>query len=276
MLKRRTYLAALCVAFAVAWALLAIDPHDRSDWLLENVLLVAFAAALLAIHRSLLLSRISYTTIFAFLLLHTIGAHYTYSLVPWQEWIHWLSGGAVAAPTASRNHFDRLVHFFYGLLLAYPVREVFLRVAELRGFWGYFFPLNVTLSTSVLYELAEWAAAEVFGGDLGVAFLGTQGDVWDAQKDMALAGAGATIAMAITAALNYALERDFAMEWIESLRVKHPAPLGEDEIRRLWLARKRRHAPGGAGGDSASTDHPADRSGAAGKPPGKRRPGRDA
>lgn len=276
MLKRRTYLATLCVAFAVAWALLAINPHDRSDWLLENLLLVAFAAALLASHRALPLSRISYTTIFAFLLLHTIGAHYTYSLVPWQEWIHWLSGGAVAAPTEQRNDFDRLVHFFYGLLLAYPVREVFLRVAELRGFWGYFFPLNVTLSTSVLYELAEWAAAEVFGGDLGIAFLGTQGDVWDAQKDMALAGAGATVAMAITAALNYALERDFAMEWIESLRVKHPAPLGEDEIRRLWLARKRRHAPGATGSDCAATDHPAASSGAGGKPPGEGRPGKDA
>jgi putative membrane protein len=275
MLDRRTYLAALCVAFAVAWALLAINPHDRSDWLLENVLLVAFAAALLASHRALPLSRISYTTIFAFALLHTIGAHYTYSLVPWQDWLHGLSGGAVAAPAAERNHFDRLVHFFYGLLLAYPVREVFLRVAELRGFWGYFFPLNVTLSTSVLYELAEWAAAEVFGGDLGVAFLGTQGDVWDAQKDMALAGAGAVIAMAITAALNYALERDFAMEWVESLRVKHPAPLGEDEIRRLWLARKRSHAPGGTGDDSASTNRPAASGGAAGTPPGEGGPGRD-
>jgi putative membrane protein len=275
MLKRRTYLATLCVAFAVAWALLAINPHDRSDWLLENVLLVAFAAAMLASRRALPLSRISYTTIFAFLLLHTIGAHYTYSLVPWQDWLHGLSGGAVAAPAAERNHFDRLVHFFYGLLLAYPVREVFLRVAELRGFWGYFFPLNVTLSTSMLYELAEWAAAEVFGGDLGVAFLGTQGDMWDAQKDMALAGAGATIAMVITAGLNYALERDFAMEWIESLRVKHPAPLGEDEIRRLWLARQRRHAAAGTSSDSASTARPPASNGAGGKPPAEGRPGTD-
>jgi putative membrane protein len=225
MIARRTYLGSLAGLFMVAWTLLAIDPHDRRDWLLENVLLVVFAAALLASYRALPLSRISYTTIFVFLLLHAVGAHYTYSLVPWANWIAGLTGAAGDIGPTGRNHFDRAVHFFYGLLLAYPVREVFLRVAGLRGFWGYFFPLNVTLSTSVLYEL-------------GVAFLGTQGDVWDAQKDMALAGIGALVAMGITAALNYALDRDFAREWIDSLRVKHPAPLGEDEIRRLWHERQ--------------------------------------
>ena len=272
MLRRRTYLATITGLFVVVWALLAINPHDRSDWLLENVLLIVFAAALLASGRALPLSRISYTTIFAFLLLHAIGAHYTYSLVPWQDWLHLLTGEAARAPVTERNHFDRLVHFFYGLLLAYPIREVFLRVAELRGFWGYFFPLSVTLSTSVLYELAEWAAAELFGGDLGVAFLGTQGDVWDAQKDMALAGVGATIAMAITAGLNYVLERDFALEWIESLRVKHPAPLGEDEIRRLWLARRRESAGGGTSSESSATARLPVSNGAGEKPPPEGRP----
>ena len=90
-----------------------------------------------------------------------------------------------------RNHFDRLVHFSYGLLMAYPMREMFLRVADARGFWGYFLPLDLTLSTSALFELFEWLAAELFGGDLGVAYLGSQGDPWDAQKDMAMAGLGA-------------------------------------------------------------------------------------
>ena len=237
-IPRRAYLAALIAVFLAFWTALAIQPYDRSDWLLENLLLVVFVAALAASHRALPLSRISYTLIWLFLLLHTVGAHYTYSLVPWADWWQALTGSAAPATEAGRNHFDRAVHFFYGLLLAYPIREVFLRVAELRGFWGYFFPLNVTLSTSVLYELMEWASAEVFGGDLGVAFLGTQGDVWDAQKDMAWAGLGALVAMLITAALNYALERDFAREWTDSLRVKRPAPLGEDELRRLWQARQ--------------------------------------
>jgi putative membrane protein len=238
MINRRAYLSGLIGAFTLCWLLLAVRPHARDTWLLENLLLVVGVLALLASHRALPLSRISYTMIFVFLLLHSIGAHYTYSLVPWTDWMEAIGLEALAPVDASRNHFDRIVHFIYGLLLAYPIREVFLRVADLRGFWGYFFPLSVTLSTSVLYEIAEWGAAEVFGGDLGIAFVGVQGDVWDAQKDMALAGVGALIAMAVTASLNYGLQRDFAREWVDSLRVKSAAPLGEDELARLWRQRR--------------------------------------
>ena len=132
-----------------------------------------------------------------------------------------------------RNHFDRMVHFSYGLLLAYPVRELFLRVVNVRGFWGYFLPLDITMSTSMLFELFEWAVAEFVGGDLGIAYLGTQGDVWDAHKDMALASLGAAIAMAATMAVNIYLQRDFAREWADSFRVKHPEPMGEDRIVRM-------------------------------------------
>jgi putative membrane protein len=117
--------------------------------------------------------------------------------------------------------------------LAYPIREVFLRVGEARGFWGYFLPLDLTMSTSMLYELVEWAAAIVFGGELGTAYLGTQGDPWDAHKDMALASVGALIAMLVTATVNVRLDRDFAREWRESLRVKQAAPLGEEELERI-------------------------------------------
>jgi putative membrane protein len=80
----------------------------------------------------------------------------------------------------------------------------------------------------VIYELIEWGAAVILGGDLGVAYLGTQGDPWDAQKDMALATLGAIIAMLITAAINWRYQRDFARDWAESLRVKGHEPLGED------------------------------------------------
>jgi putative membrane protein len=110
------------------------------------------------------------------------------------------------------------------------VREIFLRVAAVRGFWGYFLPLDLTMSTSMTYELVEWGAAELFGGDVGQAYLGTQGDVWDAHKDMALASLGALITVLVTFAINRALQRDFAAEWVESLRVKTPHPLGEDAI----------------------------------------------
>jgi putative membrane protein len=85
----------------------------------------------------------------------------------------------------------------------------------------------------MIYELIEWGAAEIFGGDLGQAYLGTQGDVWDAHKDMALASLGAAIAMAVTLAINRALQRDFASEWADSFRVKHPDPLGEEAVARM-------------------------------------------
>lgn len=226
-------LFALLVAFSVA---LGITPHDRADWLLENSLMFLAVGALAATRMVLPLSRVSYTLLFLLFGLHSVGAHYTYSLVPYDRWAEWLTGRSVSETMGwERNQFDRLVHFSYGLLIAYPAREVFLRVADVRGFWGYFLPLDVVMATSMLYELIEWGVAMAFGGDVGMAYLGTQGDPWDAQKDMALATLGAVIAMTITAAINWRTQRDFAREWAQSLRVKHPAALGEDT-----LARRRR------------------------------------
>lgn len=223
----------LGLLLALAGAL-AIAPYDRSDWMLENALTVAGVAVLIATHRALPLSRVSYTLIFLFLCLHSIGAHYTYAKVPYDAWFEALFGRTLSSITGwQRNHFDRLVHLLYGLWLAYPVREVFLRVAAVRGFWGYYLPLDVTMATSMLYELIEWGAAELFGGDLGIAYLGTQGDVWDAQKDMALAMLGGVTAMLVTGLINWRYQRDFAREWAESLRVKRALPLGEDALARM-------------------------------------------
>jgi len=237
-MPHRQFLLLLTALLAIEFVILAIAPHDRKDWMLENALVVLFVAAMVATYRKLTLSRISYFLIFVFLSLHLIGAHYTYSLVPYDEWFRAVTGSSLNELVGwERNNFDRVLHFLYGLLLAYPVREVFLRVARLRGFWGYLFPLDITMSTSMLYELIEWGAAAYFGGELGQAYLGTQGDVWDAHKDMALASCGALIAMMMTAALNASLEHDFAAEWNESLRVKDHRPLGEDEIRRLLNAK---------------------------------------
>jgi putative membrane protein len=220
--------------FAVIWAALAIAPRDRADWALENVLLLLFVPALVASLRWFPLSRLSWSLILLFLTLHSIGAHYTYSEVPYDVWSEAILGFRLdEALGLSRNHFDRLVHFSYGLLLAYPMRELFFRVADARGFWAYFLPLDLTLSTSAIFELIEWAAAMVFGGDLGIAYLGTQGDPWDAQKDMALAGLGALLAMAATLLINWRWQRDFTREWIDSLRVKRMEPLGEVALARL-------------------------------------------
>jgi len=222
------YASVLLAVLTVWWIALAIEPLDRHDWLLENALLALAVVLLVATYRRFPLSRISYTLILVFLCLHTLGAHYTYAEVPYDGWWASLSGVTFNALVGwERNNFDRIVHFSYGLLLAYPIRELFLRVAGVRGFWGYFLPLDLTMSTSMLFELIEWLVAEAFGGELGVAYLGTQGDVWDAHKDMALASLGALIAMGATAFLNSRSRRDFADEWNESLRVKSAAPLSE-------------------------------------------------
>lgn len=234
LIPHRRYLLILGALFGLWWVVLAIAPLHRSPWLLENALALVAVVLLAMFHRQLLFSRVSYTLIFIFMCLHQVGAHYSYSEVPYDVWFQKLSGRTFNSLAGwERNHFDRVVHFSYGLLLAYPVREIFLRVVNVRGFWGYFLPLDLTMSTSMLFELLEWAVATAFGGELGHAYLGTQGDEWDAHKDMALASLGAVIAMCITAAINGRLQRDFAREWVESLRVKDKAPHGEDELARM-------------------------------------------
>jgi putative membrane protein len=239
MISHRRYLGITGALFAAVWIALAINPQYRADWALENVAVIIFVVALAASHRRFLLSRLSYTLIFVFLFVHEVGAHYTYTEVPYDTWAKAVTGRSLnEAMGWQRNHFDRFAHFLYGLMMAYPLREFFLRVAAARGFWGYFLPLDVTISTSAIFELFEWGAAEIFGGELGAAYLGTQGDVWDAHRDMALASAGALISMLVTALINASLKRDFARELQESLQVKRSKPLGEDEIARLWRSKR--------------------------------------
>lgn len=215
--------------FALVAIALAFNPHDRADWALENALAVLLVLVLLVTARRFPLSRISYGLIFAFLLLHEVGAHYTYSEVPYREWLPFL-------PATERNHYDRFVHLSFGLLMAYPIRELFLRLARVRGFWGYYLPLDLTMACSMIYELIEWGAAVYFGGELGQAYLGTQGDPWDAHKDMALATLGAIAAMGLTALINRLLGDDVSREFLQSLEGDQH-PLGEDEIRRLTQRR---------------------------------------
>jgi putative membrane protein len=220
--------------FALEFAVLSVNPVSRSTWLLENLLTVALIVGLVASYRAFRLSRVSYTLIFLFLVLHEVGSHYTYSLVPYDELWRGAFGSSLNETLGfERNHFDRVIHFAYGLVFAYPIREVFLRVVAVRGFWGYVLPLDVTMSTSMIYELIEWGAAATFGGETGQAYLGTQGDVWDAHKDMALASLGAIIAMGVTLAINKVLQRDFNAEWADSLRVKQEEPLGEEALGRM-------------------------------------------
>ncbi len=211
----------IAAAFAVLWIALAIQPRSRMDWALENVLLVLALPIFIAGCRHRLFSRLSFGLIFVFMCLHEIGAHYSYSRVPYDEWWRSLTGRPFNELWGwERNHFDRGIHFLYGLLLACPIREIFLRIANVRGFWGYFLPLDLTMSSSLLYELIEWLAVELLGDESGMAWLGAQGDVWDAHKDMALASLGALLAMLVTAAVNWRCKKDFAREWSDSWRIK--------------------------------------------------------
>ncbi len=193
--KTNRLLHVLIAAFLVIWLLAAINPHHPDDWLLENVLVFTFIPLLALTYRRFSLSDLSYLLITAFMILHSIGSHYTYAEVPFGFWLQ-------EAFHLSRNHYDRIVHFSFGLLLAYPIREIFLRVANARGFWAYYLPLDVTLAFSALYEIIEWLAAAVTNPELGTAYLGTQGDVWDAQKDMGLAALGALLCMVLTATIK--------------------------------------------------------------------------
>jgi len=195
------YPAVLLLAFGAIWTALAIAPWYRQDWLLEN-LLVFVAVPLLAItSRTLRFSNGAYTCLFVFFVLHAIGAHYTYSEVPWREWLH-LQGAGTGTDSASRNHYDRFVHFSYGVLMFPAVWELFTARANPQRIWRYVMPVMFLMAHSVIYELIEWGAAELFGGDLGVAYLGTQGDEWDAQKDMGMATAGTLVGLLLTLAVK--------------------------------------------------------------------------
>jgi putative membrane protein len=189
------YPATLLAAFAAIWLALAIAPWYRQDWLLENMIAFVALPIFVGTYRRLRFSNLAYTCLFAFLVLHEVGAHYTYSEVPWREWLQALGGGADSDALAGRNHYDRFVHFSYGVLILPATWELMDARMSPRGIWRYLMPVFFVMSHSVIYELIEWLAAEVFGGDLGAAYLGTQGDEWDAQKDMALAAAGAVLGM---------------------------------------------------------------------------------
>ncbi len=201
-MSNRRYLLVLAGLFALVWALLSIAPLDRPAWVIQNIAILAAVLALALTRRRFQFSRGAYTCIFAYLCLAEIASHYTYSRTPYDAWFAALTGRSLDELLGwERNNFDRIVHFAYGFLLVFPTREVFLRVVRVRGFWGYALPVDLIMSTSMLFELIEWSTAVLFAGGEPT-YVGTQGDVWDAQKDMALASLGALLAMCIAAFVN--------------------------------------------------------------------------
>jgi len=185
----------LLAAYASLWIALAIEPVFRKDWLLENLLAFVALPLLVLTARRLRFSDFAYACLFVFFTFHAIGAHYTYSLVPYADWWQSLGGGALDG----RNQYDRFVHLLYGLLVTPAAVELLAHYARFPRPWSVLVPWMFMAGHAVIYELIEWAAALVFGGDLGQAYLGTQGDVWDGQKDMALALAGTTAMLGLLA-----------------------------------------------------------------------------
>lgn len=194
-------LSALLLFYGLLWIWLAIDPVDRRDWVLENLLALALVAVLVFTYCRFQFSLTSYWLIGVFLGLHATGAHYTYAEVPLGFWLKDLLA-------LSRNPFDRIAHFSYGLLMTYPTRELLVRVAGVRRRWSYYLSVSVIVALSGLFEIIEAIVAVIVSPELGSLYLGTQGDDWDAQKDMAAAFAGSTVMIALIEVISNRRKHD--------------------------------------------------------------------
>ena len=180
-------LLALLIAALIAAFLIA---QDRLTWLLEVMWVLLALPLLVATRARFPLTRLLYVLIGVHCLILIYGGAYTYALTPLGLWVQ-------DAFDLARNHYDRLGHFAQGFIPAILARELLLRLTPLRrGGWLFYLVVSACLAFSAFFEMIEWWAALIWGGDAD-AFLATQGDVWDAHKDIALAALGAAIAMGL-------------------------------------------------------------------------------
>lgn len=194
-MKNRTSLTALALSVLVVFIWSAIRPHDYFTWILEVFPAIIGIGVLVATYRRFRFTTLVYVLIAAHAIILMIGGHYTYAEVPLFNWIR-------DAFALGRNHYDRLGHFAQGFVPAMIAREVLLRRSPLkRGGWLSVIVVSICLAVSALYELLEWGVSEATGS-AGDAFLGTQGDVFDTQKDMAMALIGAITSMLLLARLH--------------------------------------------------------------------------
>jgi putative membrane protein len=184
--KQNRLLQIFIAVFFVGWLSTLVGTPDIYNWIMENTLVIIFLSILAFTYNRFTFSDLTYTFIFVYLSLHIYGAMYTYAENPFGYWMKDAFG-------FERNHYDRIVHFSFGFMLAYPMRDFFINKMKFPNWVGWLLPIEITLSFSCLYELIEWAVADVFFPEQGVAYLGTQGDVWDAQKDMFMAFCGAVL-----------------------------------------------------------------------------------
>lgn len=184
--RNKTFQQILIAVFILFWAVFAISPAYRPEWWLENYLVFAFILFLVLSYKELQLSDLSYLLITFFLLLHTVGAHYGYSSVP--------IGFAIKdAFGLMRNPYDRIVHFLFGFLFAYPIYEILKRYTSQKGVWLFILPINFIISLAAIYEIIEAIVAWTFPPEQYNPFIGLQGDIWDGYKDMLLVSIGGLV-----------------------------------------------------------------------------------
>lgn len=191
----RHYLISLLIFVAVFFIWSAIHPHDYFTWLLE-VFPVLIAMPLLVMTRNAFpLTKLVYGLIAVHMVILLVGGHYTYAEMPVFSWLRDYYGW-------DRNYYDRLGHVAQGFVPAMVAREILLRTSPLRpGKWLFFIVVCVCLAMSAFYEFIEWWVALASGSD-AVAFLATQGDIWDTQWDMFLAFSGAIFAQLLLAKMH--------------------------------------------------------------------------
>ena len=190
--RENRFLQLLSFATLVAFALAAYHPDAVFDWALENGLVFCSLPVLIFSYRRFQFSDLSYLLIFVYLCIHEFGAHFKYSDVPLGEWIKPLLH-------TQRNHYDRIAHFSFGLLLSYPMREIAMRAAGVSGRWLYYLPVDCTLALSAIYEMLEALMANILTPERGEEFVGMQGDMWDSQEDMFMAGLGSIVGVLVVA-----------------------------------------------------------------------------
>lgn len=199
----RTVAKACLSVFAMVWVIAAIEPSHPRDWLLENVLIVLCVPYLVWVQRDRPFKPGTNLALLAFLSLHSVGAHFTYAEVPYEHWSRQVFGFSPGEVFGwHRNHFDRLVHLLYGALVLPATRELFGRSIKASAVALELISVQFIVATSALYELMEWGAALVVDRELGMAYLGIQGDIWDAHKDMLLAAVGAVASAAVFGPLS--------------------------------------------------------------------------
>lgn len=193
--RESRFAIALLVAAAAVFVWSGVKPHDRFTWFLEVVPALIVLPVLLFTWRRFRLTPLLYALIALHAVILMVGGKYTYAQVPLGFWMESWFGFA-------RNHYDRIGHFAQGFVPAIACREILVRVARLRrDSWLNAIVVAFCLAISAVYELVEWAVAAMTG-EAADAFLGTQGDVWDTQKDMLLALIGAICALALLSRLH--------------------------------------------------------------------------